>query len=132
MSCDPAQFPIVKEMMAMYLDTAKTYMNLSMAALALTIVFREKIVAARPGSRVSTLMLASWLLFLLSIGGSAFYQYLGAKVVSVASCLLGYTAWPEGMISALGYIYALMLGSFFGGALLLILTGWKHLPAERG
>ena len=129
--CDPTEFVRIHEYMGMYVDTAKTYMNLSAGALGLTIVFREKIVGAQPGQGIHRLMLACWLLFLLAIAASALYQYLGVKDVAKASCLPYAKAGLSEFLSLQpAVVYGMMLALFFGGGVALVAAVWKQLPRD--
>jgi hypothetical protein len=132
MVCDPTRYLVDKDIITMYVDTAKTYMNLSSAALALTIAFREKIVGARPGSRVSALLVASWLSFLVTIAFSAVYQYLAVKFLDSVSCAPGPIQFAEYLVRHPGKVYGLMLVAFFVSACILVLASWKELPRDTG
>jgi hypothetical protein len=65
------EFTENKEIIFLYIDTAKTFLNLSSGVLALTIVLREKIIGSKPGSPVGKWMVASWIFYLFAIGLSA-------------------------------------------------------------
>jgi hypothetical protein len=132
MECDSVEWIVNKVIMPLYLDTAKTFMNLSSAALLLTIVFREKIVGSQPGTRVDRLMILSWLCFLLTIGASAFYQYLAVKFLDSLSCAPGSNQHFEYLVKDPGNVYGVMLVLFFVAATLLVATAWKHLPKKGG
>jgi len=131
MECDSMRYIVNKEIIPLYLDSAKTFMSLSSAALGLTIVFREKVIGSKPGTRVSNLMVASWLLFLLTIGSSAFYQYLGVKFLDSISCFPGTIQLFESLVRNPGRIYGCMLVFFFVGATLLVLAAWRQLRDHR-
>ena len=131
MDCDSMQFIVNKEIMPLYLDSAKTFMSLSTGALGLTVAFREKIIGAQPGSRVSALMLVSWLLFLLTIGSSAFYQYLGVKFLDSVSCYPGKIQYFEDLVRNPGRVYGCMLVFFFLGAVFFVVASWRQLRARR-
>jgi hypothetical protein len=128
MECELMRYVVNKDIMPLYLDTAKTYMNLSAGALALTIVFREKVVGSQPGTRVSAVMLMSWMSFLLAIGSSALYQYFAVKFLDSVSCAPGPIQYFESFVKNPGRIYGVMLVFFFVGSSFLVLAGWRQLP----
>jgi hypothetical protein len=69
-----------KSVMQMYSDNAKTYIQLSGAALGLTLTFSDKILHLPSTANIATgWMIAVWLCFLLTIIAGAFYQYLAVK-----------------------------------------------------
>lgn len=59
MECETMRYVVNTDIIPLYLDSAKTFMGLSSGALALTIVFREKVIGFKPGSRVSALWIVS-------------------------------------------------------------------------
>jgi len=132
MECELMRYVVNKDIIPLYLDTAKTYMNLSSGALALTIVFREKVIGSQPGTPVNAVMLMSWLSFLLAIGSSAFYQYLAVKFLDSVSCAPGAIQYFESLVKSPGRVYGVMLVFFFVGSSLLVLAGWRQLPWKRG
>jgi hypothetical protein len=130
MECELIRYAVDKDVMPLYLDTAKTYMNLSSGALALTIVFREKIVGSQPGSRVSVFLLFSWVSFLVTIGASAFYQYLAVKFLDSVSGAPGPIQYFEYLVRRPGKVYGFMLVAFFLSACLLVFASWRELPRQ--
>ncbi len=132
MECESMRFIVNKEIMPLYLDSAKTFITLSSGALGLSIAFRENIIGSQPGSRVSALMLSSWLFFLLAIGSSAFYQYLGVKFLDSVSCFPGAIQYFEQLVRNPGRIYGAMLLFFFIASVLLVLAAWRQLRSSHG
>jgi hypothetical protein len=64
----------------MFSDNAKTYIQLSGAALTLTLTFAEKILHIPPEkSIVNFWTIAIWSCFLVTIITGSFYQYLAVK-----------------------------------------------------
>jgi len=122
------QFTENKEIISLYIDTAKTFLNLSTGALALTIMLREKIIDAEAGSPVSKLMLISWFFYLLAIGFSSLYQYLGVKYLDSFSRLPGATGMFERLEKEPGLIYGAMLVCFFLGSLTLVIAAAAAIP----
>jgi hypothetical protein len=126
------RYVVNKEIIPLYLDSAKTFMSLSSGALALTVIFREKVIGSKPGTRVGHLMIASWLLFLLAIGSSASYQYFGTKFLDSVSCCPGPIQHFESLVRNPGRVYGCMLVFFFAGSALLVAAAWKQLKEHRG
>src|SRR3974390_1511310 len=75
-----ATFERRKTVMQMFSDNAKTYIQLSGAALALTLAFASKILhIPDTQSIVGIWTIAMWSCFLLAIILGAFYQFLAVK-----------------------------------------------------
>jgi hypothetical protein len=83
------RFEVNQIIMPLYMDSAQMYLQLSIGALALTIIFKEKILGEKNGIKVELYLIVSWLLFLLTIGFSAFYQYLAVKFLDSVSDVPG-------------------------------------------
>ena len=129
--CELVRWVVNKEIMPLYIDSAQFFAALSSGALGLTIVFYEKIVGYRPGDSINRTMVASWLLFLLAIGTSAFYQYLAIRFLDFVSC---YPAKPsklyQGLIEAPGNVYGAMLFLFVAASALLVISAWRQIPTR--
>ena len=67
------------KIMAGYIDTAKTFTQLSIGALVLSITFIEKILGTNGKISVHILLLLAWLFWLLAALAGAFYQYRAIK-----------------------------------------------------
>jgi hypothetical protein len=75
-----ATFDRRKAVMEMFSDNAKTYIQLSGAALALTLTFAKTILhIPDTQSIVNRYTVAMWSCFLLAILLGAFYQFLAVK-----------------------------------------------------
>jgi hypothetical protein len=75
-----ATFDREHKVMSMFSDNAKTYIQLSGAALALTLTFAHEILHVPKDRNVAdTWMITIWACFLIAIVAGAFYQYLAAK-----------------------------------------------------
>ena len=125
--CEIIRYVVNKDIMPLYIDTAKSYMNLGSGALALTITFREKIIGSSPGDKVGRFMILSWIFFLLAIGSSALYQYFAVKFLDSVSCFPGTIQMFEYLVSNPGKIYFAMLFTFYLGAVFLVITAWRHM-----
>jgi hypothetical protein len=67
------------------MDTAKTFTQLSIGALALSITFLKTVLGSKDGAPISYLLLFAWLFWLLAALAGAFYQYRAIK-------------WLEGLV----------------------------------
>lgn len=67
------------KIMAGYMDTAKTFTQLSIGALVLSITFLEKILGLSGKISVPYLLLFAWGFWLLAALSGAFYQYRAIK-----------------------------------------------------
>lgn len=72
---------MAKTIMPLYIDTAKTFGQLSVGALVLSVAFREKILGEKGRKSVTLMLVGSWFFFLVSIGTSALYQYVAVKFI---------------------------------------------------
>ncbi|MCW8891787.1 MAG: hypothetical protein OQL18_00515 [Deltaproteobacteria bacterium] len=125
------RFEVNQIIMPLYMDSAQMYLQLSIGALALTIIFKEKILGEKNGINVELYLIVSWLLFLLTIGFSAFYQYLAVKFLDSVSDVPGKIQYFESLVRAPGKIYGLMLLSFFSAAVLFVLNALKQIVGKN-
>ena len=132
MDCEIARWVVNKEIIPLYIETAKTFMNVSAAALGGIIVFREKIVGQAPGSRVPWPLSLCWFGYLLTIALSAFYQYLAVKFLDSVSCAPGRIEMFESLVRSPGLVYGAMLVLFVLASSLLVLAAWRQLPRTAG
>jgi len=108
-----ATFDRQKSVMQMYSDNAKTYIQLSGAALGLTLTFSDKILHLPSTANIATgWMIAVWLCFLFTIIAGAFYQFLVVKFLDKFLNWEYDTMWDW---LQPGYVYGLMLAAFYGG-----------------
>ena len=72
------------EIMKAYIDTAKSFTQVSTAALLLPIVFFRQLLALDPGKPMQrdSLLRLTWLSFLVATGFGLLYQYLAVKYLS--------------------------------------------------
>ncbi len=130
--CTLMRWIVDKDIMPLYIDTAKSFAALSSAALGVTIVFYEKIVGVKPGEPVNRLMVASWFVYLLTIGSSALYQYLAVRFLDSISCSPSSApSFYQPLIDAPGRVYGAMLSSFLLASTLLVVAAWRQLPRRR-
>lgn len=99
----------------MFSDNAKTYIQLSGAALALTLTFAHEILHIPAGqSIVDFWMILMWSCFLLAVISGSFYQYLAVKYLEIRLPSYAFKGWDW---LAPGTVYGIMLGAFYGGTL---------------
>lgn len=132
MDCELIQYVVNKDIIPLYIDSAKIFMSLSSGALALTLTFRERIIGIEPGASVGRYLMASWLSFLLCITSSAMYQYFGVKFLDSVSCFPGKIQFFEYLVRNPGKVYGAMLVFFVLGAFFLVVSSWKQLGQSRG
>jgi len=131
--CTELRWIVDKEIIPLYIDTAKSFAALSSGALGLTIVFYEKIVGAKPGNPVNRMMVASWLFYLLTIASSALYQYLAVRFLDWVSCYKAAESHLyQPLIESPYIMYGAMLIFFLLASTLLVLAAWRQLPLRGG
>ncbi|WP_263377555.1 hypothetical protein [Granulicella paludicola] len=115
-----ATFDRQQKVLLMYSDNAKTYIQLSGAALALTLTFTDKILHLPATENIANYwMIAVWICFLLAVITGAFYQFLATKILDA------YLNWGHDETwdwLQPGYVYGTMLIAFYGGSVLF--TGY--------
>lgn len=107
------------KIMGLFIDNAKTYTQLSSAAIALSVTFVKDIVGTKCGDRFSLdgFLLTSWVCFLVAIGAGVSYQYLAVKFLEIKSGVTRHHApRPEWLIKHPWPIYGMMLVAFYAGA----------------
>jgi hypothetical protein len=122
------QFTENKVVVTLYIDSSKTFMNLSTGALALTVTFQDKIVGRHLGDPVSWLMVVSWVFYLVTIGSSALYQYFAVKFLDSFSSVPGASGMLKQVERNPGWIYGAMLVLFFLGSLFLFIAAARAIP----
>jgi hypothetical protein len=102
--------------MEMFSDNAKIYIQLSAAALALTLTFAKSILhIPDTQSIVNRYTIAMWSCFLLAIMLGAFYQFLAAKQLDAFLDWDYDETWDWAQP---GWTYAGMLATFYGGSVI--------------
>lgn len=105
----------------LFIDNAKTYVQLSSGALVLSIAFIHDVLGVRRDQPIPRdwWLVASWVFFLLSIMAGSFYQY------SLAKHYQGQT------IVAVGVPFQMMLVSFHLGALYFVVTAFRRVTSLK-
>ncbi len=125
-----------RKVMAAYSDTAKTYSQLSLGALVLSITFLEKVARVEVSEAVNVLLLIAWCGWLLSALSGAFYQYLAVRFVETRGedwgvlARSGHTQWFLYLAHHPWPAYALMLAAFAVGSVAFAVVGLQHLRIQ--
>jgi hypothetical protein len=123
-----ATFDRKHKIMSMFSDNAKTYIQLSGAALALTLTFAHEILRIPKDQKVADIwMILMWSCFLLAIIAGAFYQYRAVKLLETEINWQSYDWWRK---LEPGVVYGVMLAAFYGGT--IIFTGYAIFRLWRG
>ena len=107
------------KLMGLFIDNAKTYTQLSGAALALSITFLHEVIGVAKDSPISLdwSLIVSWLCFLIAIGAGVSYQYFAVKFLEWKSHIKRHhTSYPRFLIEHPWPLYSLMLVTFYAGA----------------
>ncbi|MDN8618925.1 hypothetical protein [Variovorax ginsengisoli] len=129
--CDAMRWLVSKEIVPLYIDTAKSFAALSSGALGLTIIFYDRIVGIKPGGPISKTMVASWIAYLITIAASAFYQYLAVRFLDSVSCDPQVESFYQPLIDAPGRVYGVMLVFFILASVLLVAAAWRQQSRLR-
>jgi len=114
-----------QKVMSMFCDNAKTYIQLSSAALVLTLTFVRQILHVPDDKNIANIwMMLMWGCFLLAVLSGAFYQYLAVKYLEG---LADPEAGKEWEWLRPGTIYAVMLAAFYGGAVVFTVYAISRL-----
>lgn len=105
-----------------YIDSAKSYIQLSTGALALSVFFTEKIIVASLAKLFEYYLFWAWSFWLAAILAGAGYHYFAVKRLENIGYELGLFRKPlvRGCVKDPGWIYGLMLVFFYGAALFFI------------
>ncbi len=116
------------KIMTLFIDNAKSYIQLSGAALVLSITFVHEVLGVPAGHKLSVdgWMIGAWIAFLLAIVAGAFYQYLAVKYLERLSSIPSFEFWSW-LIQQPGVIYGVMLSAFYSGALLFTVEAIARL-----
>lgn len=117
------------KIMELFIDNAKTYVQLSAGALVLSITFLHEIAGVAKDTKVPTdfWLVVAWVSFLLTVLFGAFYQYLAVKFLE-KKFAAGYTfplfRWVE---DSPGLCYGAMLASFYAGCLCFAISAIRRV-----
>ena len=123
-----------RHIMAAYSDTAKTYSQLSLGALVLSVTFFEKVADTQGHVAVDTPLLVAWCGWLVAALAGAFYQYLAVRFLEARGeawgvmTRTGHLQWFRWLADHPWPAYTLMLLAFAIGSLAFVVVGFHHLP----
>jgi|SRR5215467_2756713 len=118
------------KVMGVFIDNAKTYVQLSAGALLLTVTFLHEILGVSKEQKLPTdvWLILSWWAFLVAIVSGALYQYYAAKFLEWKSGVLRtHRNWPEWLVHHPWPIYGVMLVTFYLGGLCFTIAAVKRL-----
>jgi len=123
-----------RHIMIAYSETAKTYSQLSLGALVLSVTFFEKVADTAGKVAVETPLVVAWLSWLVCTVAGAFYQYLAVRFLEARGeswglmIRTGHPQWFEWLADHPWPVYALMLVAFAVGCVAFAIVGFRHLP----
>lgn len=105
-----------QQIMAMFSDNAKTYIQLSGAALGLTLTFAHQILRVPDKENIADgWMITVWICFLVAIVTGAFYQFKAVKLLELEIDWQSSDMWEW---LQPGYLYGVMLAAFYSGTII--------------
>jgi hypothetical protein len=113
----------------MFTENAKTYIQLSSAALLLCSKFLQEVLGfgvGKPSPPPDIWLKLTWGAFLLTIVAGAFYQYLAVKYLEIRAKHCSFHLW-DWLARRCGWVYGLMLSSFYSGAGLFVYMALQRL-----
>ena len=106
------------KVIGLFIENAKTYVQLSIGALILSVTFLHEVVGAPPNQRLQVpwLLIVSWSFFLMAILTGAFYQYHAVKYIELNSDVGYNPSWNKRLDREPSWLYGGMLIIFVLGA----------------
>jgi hypothetical protein len=123
-----------RHIMSAYSDTAKTYSQLSLGALVLSVTFFEKVANTAGKIPVETPLVVAWSGWLVCTLAGAFYQYLAVRFLEARGeswgvmTRTGHPQWFRWLANHPWPVYALMLVAFAIGSVAFAIVGFRYLP----
>lgn len=128
-----AAFEDERKVMAAYSETAKTYTQLSLGALVLSVTFYEKVLGHNGPIPADPFLVLAWLSWLAAAVAGAFYQYFAVRFLEArgeAWGLLQRGGHPQ-LLGRLAQhpwmVYGFLLATFSLGALFFLIVGVARL-----
>ena len=118
-----------RKIMAAYSDTAKTYTQLSLGALVLSVTFFDKVLGQHDRIPVDLVLLLAWVCWLVAVLAGAFYQYLAVRFLEARGKdwgLLqrsGHAQAFENLARHPWKVYTVLIVGFYLGAVFFGLVG---------
>jgi hypothetical protein len=118
-----------RKIMAAYSDTAKTYTQLSLGALVLSVTFFEKVLGHSGRIPVDVFLLLAWVCWLVGVLAGAFYQYLAVRFLEARGedwGLLRRGGHPQAFENLARHpwkVYAVLIVGFYLGAVFFGVVG---------
>jgi hypothetical protein len=111
--------------MEMYSANAKNYIQISVGALFLPIIFSRQLLGIPDGTpmEVGLLLMFSWISFLVAIGAGLAYQYFSVKRIETRLEGIKARFFDEHP----GLIYGTMLITFYLGSVLFVISAIQRL-----
>ncbi len=132
----PRRFEREQAIMAGYSETVKTYTQLSLGSLVLSVTFFEKVVGQAAPIQVDILPLLAWFCWLLAVLLGSFYQYLAVRYLEDL-------AERKGLVDRAGHrqyfktlaqhpwkVYGPFIISFYLGAAFFAMIGASKLAEQ--
>jgi hypothetical protein len=112
------------KVMGLFIDNAKTYVQLSIGALVLSVTFLREVLGTPKEQKlpVSGFLVTAWVCFLVAVLAGAFYQYHAVKYIERNCGLKGVPSWFERFDREPYLLYGTMLVSFAAGCLCFTIT----------
>lgn len=132
MDASQISFEEQKAIAELMIDSAKTYMQLGSAALALSITFVEKLLGERALRRRDPLLSVSWIMFLIAIGAASLYQYVETVFLDSITTWPGTGGWmPDWLRHNPGWVFGAMQIAFYAGAVLFTISAMRRLNRPK-
>lgn len=119
MPFDRDRFDSTTKAMELYIDSAKSYLQLAAGAIVFSVTFIEKILPRDALVKRQGVLWLAWALLLIAVAASALYQYLAAKYVDQECKDPGSLSLPRAWVDNCGVPYGVMVIAFFLGLSLL-------------
>ena len=124
------RYDINLQIIPLYLESARTYLQLSLALLGLTVAFRKYLLGDQALPRVGWATVVCWTLLLLAIGASALYQYAAVHFLDALSGSPGKPFLPSWLVSNPGRAYGVMVVSFYLSTVFFIGPAWSDVRSR--
>jgi hypothetical protein len=126
---DAIAFNQEESIMKLFIDNAKTYIQLSTGALVLSITFFKEVIIPdqKPAMLKDSLLILSWLMYLIAIGFGSYYQYLAVKHLEDLSGNPGTKIPLPFFLTDPVTIYFIMMVAFYLGAILFTATAIRKI-----